>query len=164
MIKSLLFVSTLLLFLVSFHPKSSQFEGAVLQPVRLSKILTSSNLKPSETPIIFNVGPVERNIKGAIYIGPTSVSLGIDTLRSKVQGINKNASIVIYCGCCAFEHCPNIKPAYDELKKLNFANTYVLGLKIDLYTDWEKLGYPVEKKFKKYKAIPSIYRKGRFEF
>lgn len=103
------------------------------------KIKTNSKDKP----LIFNVGPME-NIKGAIEVGAaTNVTFGSKVI-SHLTMENKIKSIVVYCGCCSYSSCPNIKPAYDYLIAQGYKNTKVLELPEGIKPDWVAKGYPVE--------------------
>jgi len=51
--------------------------------------------------------------------------------------------MVIYCGCCPFTKCPNIRPAFQQLKKMGFTNVKVLDLPVNLQTNWIAIGYPL---------------------
>jgi hypothetical protein len=42
------------------------------------------------------------------------------------------------------EKCPNLRPAYQALKKLGFTQIRVLDLPTNFHTDWAEKGYPVE--------------------
>ena len=59
--------------------------------------------------------------------------------------IPKDTKVVVYCGCCPFEHCPNVRPAIDVLKEMKFTNYYLLNLSHNLKTDWIDKGYPTAK-------------------
>jgi len=52
---------------------------------------------------------------------------------------------VIYCGCCPWSHCLNVKPAYEALHNMGFRKLKVLYIADNLGTDWVSKGYPVEK-------------------
>jgi hypothetical protein len=62
-----------------------------------------------------------------------------------VQGLARNRFIVIYCGCCPWSDCPNVRPAYEALHSLGFTKLKVLYIPDNLGTDWVSKGYPVEK-------------------
>jgi thiosulfate/3-mercaptopyruvate sulfurtransferase len=66
-------------------------------------------------------------------------------LREIVSKYPKDADIVIYCGCCPFKDCPNIRPAFNLLKEMNYTNTKLLNLPHNLKTDWADKGYPMSK-------------------
>lgn len=103
------------------------------------KIKTNAKDKP----LLFNVGPME-NIKGAVFVGRgTSVS-SIDKMKGTLSMENKNRTVVVYCGCCSYASCPNIKPAFDALIALGFKNAKVLDLPEGIKPDWVAKGYPME--------------------
>ena len=99
-----------------------------------------------EKPLILNVGPsllyMQAHIPGAEYIGAASSAQGMQSLRNRVKSLPKTASIVLYCGCCPWSHCPNVRPAYNELHKLGFTNVKVLYIADNFGTDWVEMGYP----------------------
>jgi rhodanese-related sulfurtransferase len=98
---------------------------------------------PKDKPLLFNVGPME-NIKGAVFVGRgTSVS-SIDKMKGTLSMENKNRTVVVYCGCCSYASCPNIKPAFDALVSLGFKNAKVLDLPEGIKPDWVAKGYPME--------------------
>jgi len=65
-------------------------------------------------------------------------------LREQLSTLSKDTSIVIYCGCCPFEHCPNVRPAIDALKEMNFVNYRLLNLPNNIKTDWIDKGLPTK--------------------
>jgi rhodanese-related sulfurtransferase len=118
----------------------------LIKPEELLKVLQSSG---AEKPLILNVGPhvlyMQAHIPDAEYIGAAFTAQGIQSLRNRVKPLPKNKSIVLYCGCCPWEHCPNVHPAYDELHKLGFTNVKVLYIANNIGTDWVDKGYPTIK-------------------
>ena len=116
-------------------------ESQLLEPSVLA-----ANIKVAEkaTPVIFNIGAVE-DIKGAKHIGPVSHNENMNSLKAAVSSMPKNTEIIIYCGCCPFAKCPNIRPAFLELKKLGFNNIKLLNLPVNLQTNWISKGYPLAK-------------------
>ena len=116
--------------------------------ISTTDLVAAMNAK-SGAPLVLQVGMGRlfryAHIRGSEYIGAASEPEGIAALRKRVQSLTKNTSIVIYCGCCPWEHCPNIKPAYDELHKLGFTNVKALYLPNNFKFDWEDKGYPTEK-------------------
>jgi len=117
----------------------------LIQPQELSKALLSGSVKPT----VLYVGPrflyAQAHIRGAEFIGPASDPHSLDNLRKRVTALPRNSSIVLYCGCCPWEHCPNIRPAYKELQKAGFTAVKVLYLANSFGTDWVEKGYPFEK-------------------
>jgi hypothetical protein len=92
-------------------------------------------------PFLYRVG----HIPGAVLHGPMTSPTAIDELTAWAQPLPRSASVVIYCGCCPMEQCPNIRPAYKLLKELGFTRVRVLALPTSFATDWLGRGYPVEK-------------------
>ena len=110
----------------------------LMAPADLAAIITSS----SETkPVILSIGP-KAYIKGSIDIGDAKEKANLDKLKERVNKLPKNTDIVIYCGCCPFEHCPNIRPAFELLGKMKFTNYKLLNLEHNIKIDWLNKGYP----------------------
>jgi hypothetical protein len=53
--------------------------------------------------------------------------------------------VVLYCGCCPLDKCPNLRPAFLALRDAGFARLRVLLLPNNFNADWVEKGYPVEK-------------------
>lgn len=119
--------------------------AALIQPEELSKIFQSGSMKP----IVLYVGLLflyaQAHIPGAEFIGPASNPKSLDELRKHVAALPKNSFIVLYCGCCPWSHCPNIRPAYKELRAEGFTGVKVLFLAHSFGIDWAEKGYVVEK-------------------
>jgi hypothetical protein len=102
-----------------------------------------------DQPLILQVGfqALYRSVRipGAKYAGPGSTAEGIANLEQQVKGVAKNRTIVLYCGCCPWEKCPNIRPAVAKLHELGFTKLQVLKMPTNLHTDWVEPGYPGEK-------------------
>jgi thiosulfate/3-mercaptopyruvate sulfurtransferase len=117
---------------------------AMLQPAELVQMLNTS-----AKPLVLQTGShvlyAEAHIPGSEYAGPTGSNAGIEALRARVTGLNKDSLIVIYCGCCPWSRCPNIRPAYQQLRSLGFTNVKALYLAQNFGTDWVDKGYPVAK-------------------
>jgi hypothetical protein len=50
--------------------------------------------------------------------------------------------VIIYCGCCPFDKCPNIRPAFAALKEMGFKNARLLDLPKNIKADWLDKNYP----------------------
>lgn len=100
-------------------------------------------------PLIFQVGfrvlYLQAHIPNSEYIGPASEPEGIERLRQRVDALPRTQQIVIYCGCCPWNKCPNIHPAYNELRALGFRNVKLLYIADNFGKDWVDKGYPVAK-------------------
>ena len=85
------------------------------------------------------------HIPGATFHGPGSSDQGIADLKKFAATLPKDANLVIYCGCCPIERCPNLRPAFSALHEMGFAHLRVLLLPTSFAADWVEKGYPVEK-------------------
>lgn len=92
-------------------------------------------------PFLFRAG----HVPGAVLHGPMTSPAVINDLTAWAQPLPRSSNIVIYCGCCPMEQCPNIRPAYTVLKDLGFTRLRVLVLPDNFATDWVGRGYPIEK-------------------
>jgi rhodanese-related sulfurtransferase len=98
-------------------------------------------------PVVLYVGPksiyAQAHIPGAENIGPVARPEGMEKLRARAASLPKDSPVVIYCGCCPWDHCPNIRPAYAELKKAGFTKVRVLYLENSFGANWKDKGLPV---------------------
>jgi thiosulfate/3-mercaptopyruvate sulfurtransferase len=85
------------------------------------------------------------HIPGAVFYGPGSTEQGISDLRKYAAQLPRNSKVVLYCGCCPLEKCPNLRPAFSALKEMGFTKLRVLLLPTSFNDDWAQKGYPVEK-------------------
>jgi hypothetical protein len=97
-----------------------------------------------DVPFIISVGP-GAVIPNSVHTGMASEKEGLDKLKEQLGRLSKDQKIVIYCGCCPFEHCPNVRPAINLLKEMNFTNYYLLNLPSNIKKDWIDQGYPAIK-------------------
>jgi hypothetical protein len=86
------------------------------------------------------------HIAGSDYAGPGSKSEGIEALKALVAKEPRDREIVIYCGCCPWEKCPNIRPAFAALHELGFTHVSALYVPENLAKDWIDKGFPTEKR------------------
>ena len=112
-----------------------------IEPLDLNTILHGSAAKP----LILQVGSkvlfAESHIPGAEFFGPAAPP---DALAQRVAKLPRTTAIVLYCGCCPWERCPNIAPAFQKLQALGFTNVKVLHIAQNFGQDWAQKGYPVE--------------------
>ncbi len=118
----------------------------LINPDELVKILQSAQ---NEKPLMIQVGShvlySQAHIPGSEYIGPASSESGLQTLRKRVEPLPRSKFILLYCGCCPWSHCPNIKPADDVLHAMGFSNVKVLYISNNFGANWVEKGYPVAK-------------------
>jgi thiosulfate/3-mercaptopyruvate sulfurtransferase len=138
---ALALASSALAYQASLIPSSR-----LINPDELVKILQSAK---SEKPLMIQVGShvlyTQAHIPGSEYIGPASSESGLQSLRTRVESLPRNKFIVLYCGCCPWTHCPNVKPADDALRAMGFTHVKVLYIANNFGADWVEKGYPVGK-------------------
>jgi thiosulfate/3-mercaptopyruvate sulfurtransferase len=111
----------------------------LLEPAALAATINNPS---AAKPVIFSIGPAGL-IKGATDIGPANEDDNLEKLKNELSKLPKNTAIVVYCGCCPFEHCPNIRPAFKLLNQMGFTNQKLLNLSDNLRVDWISKGYPM---------------------
>lgn len=112
----------------------------LMEPKDLADAITFKN----DIPVIINVGP-DAVIPQSIDAGMSKEKEGIKKLKADLSKISRDTKVVIYCGCCPFEHCPNVRPAINVLKEMKFTNYFLLNLPHNIKTDWIDKRYPVAK-------------------
>jgi thiosulfate/3-mercaptopyruvate sulfurtransferase len=117
----------------------------LLQPAELARILQQ---KGSAQPLMFQIGSrvmfAQAHIPGSEYIGPGAQPAGLEQLKARVARLDHKSEIVLYCGCCPWNRCPNVGPAYKLLTDLGFTRVRVLYFANNFGADWAAKGYPVE--------------------
>lgn len=117
----------------------------VMQPDELNKLLRTP---AASRPLMLQVGShvmfAQAHIPGSEYAGPGSQPEGLDALRNRVKSLARDKFIVLYCGCCPWNRCPNLAPAFNTLHGLGFTRVKVLYLANNFGADWVGKGYPVE--------------------
>lgn len=93
-------------------------------------------------PVIISVGP-SGLIKGAINIGPAREEANVASLKKLLAKEKKYKEVIVYCGCCPYKNCPNIRPAFTVLNSMGFTNFKLLDLPQNLKADWIDKGYPM---------------------
>jgi len=83
------------------------------------------------------------HIPGSKYAGPAARPEGLEALKKLVAKLPRNQKIVIYCGCCPWDDCPNIRPAFLTLKEMGFTNFKLLDIPDRLGSDWTAKGFPI---------------------
>jgi thiosulfate/3-mercaptopyruvate sulfurtransferase len=131
------------------QPPDPWTASQTVQPADLAKELSDSKAPPSAKPTVVSVGPrvlyEGAHIPGALYHGPGYTAQGIDDLKHWAQSVERGSRIVLYCGCCPLERCPNLRPAFAALEEMGFTNLRVLLIPHDFRTDWIAQGFPIER-------------------
>jgi len=145
------FVLLSLLIALFFAPLSSQaapgdaltIPSAVqIQPADLAAMFKSGS-SPTILQVGFSVLYQQAHIPNAQYAGPGNSDDGLANLKKHVDALPRDKLLVIYCGCCPWERCPNIAAAYKQLTTMGFTQVKVLYLASNFGADWVDKGYPV---------------------
>jgi len=122
-------------------------KAQVLQPADFAGEL--GNAKGESAPTIVYVGFRTLfeggHVSGASFHGTASTEKGIAELKKWIATLPRTTNLVIYCGCCPFDRCPNIRPAYTALQDMGFTQVRVLVLPTSFAVDWVEKGYPMQR-------------------
>ncbi len=116
----------------------------LLEPAELVRILGDAK---AEKPLLLHVGfqvlYLQAHIPGSEFLGPAAKEDGLSRLKARAQQVAKTREIVLYCGCCPWDHCPNLRPAFETLRSMGFRRVKVLYIPKDFGHDWVDKGFPV---------------------
>ena len=120
-------------------------DSQTVQPADLNKELSN----PKTAPLVLFVGfqrlYTAGHIKGAQYHGSGGSADGLAQIKAWASSLPRSTNLVIYCGCCPLDHCPNIHPAFSALHDLGFTKLRVLILPTSFESDWANKGLPYDK-------------------
>jgi rhodanese-related sulfurtransferase len=129
-------------------PTASALSIPEAQWLKPEALLHLQQIKGTDKPLILQVGShmlfAQAHIPGSEYIGPGSQPTGIQLLQNRVNALSRKKFIVLYCGCCPLNRCPNLGPAFAKLSEMGFTNVKVLYLPDNFGADWADKGYSVE--------------------
>lgn len=91
---------------------------------------------------VVNIGP-DAVIKKSFNAGAAKDAKNLEALKQYLKKIPKDKEVVLYCGCCPFDKCPNIRPAFKMLMDLGYRNVKLLNIPKNIKVDWIDKGYPV---------------------
>jgi len=128
----------LVCFAFTKQPKNPWTEKQLIEPATLAATIKNPSAKQ---PVIYSIG-FGAGIKNSIVEGPASDSANLEKWKADLNKLPRNTEIVIYCGCCPFEHCPNVRPAFTLLNNMGFTNHKLLNLSHNLKADWIDKGFP----------------------
>ena len=129
----------LILIIVAFKTEEPWKANQLLAPSELANNLNDTKAKH---PLIISIGE-DALIKGSIQIGAITKTENVVKLKILLSETEKSIAIVVYCGCCPFEDCPNIRPAFELLNSFEFTNHKLLDLPHNIKVDWIDKGYPI---------------------
>jgi len=150
--KNLLFLSGAILaassiFVVRSLPAAPEDPWTARQTVQAADFANELQQEKDPYPTVIYVGVKTLyeggHIPGAVFYGPGSTEQGLADLKKFTATLPKNSDVVLYCGCCPLEKCPNLRPAFGALKDGGFARLRVLLLPTSFNSDWVEKGFPV---------------------
>ncbi len=103
----------------------------------------SESIIHNKSYLIYSIGPAAI-IKNSIDIGETRHEENLNKLKKKLASNSNKSEIIFYCGCCPFNDCPNIRPAFSLANSLGFKNHKLLNLANNLKSDWIDKNYPIQ--------------------
>jgi thiosulfate/3-mercaptopyruvate sulfurtransferase len=120
--------------------------GQIVQAGVLARELGDKNgAAPTVVYVGFRTLFAGGHIPGATFYGSASTEKGLADLKKWAGGLPRTTNLVIYCGCCPFEKCPNVRPAFTALSGMGFKKLRVLVLPTSFAMDWVDKGFPIQK-------------------
>jgi thiosulfate/3-mercaptopyruvate sulfurtransferase len=129
------------------QPADPWIAEQLIRPADFAQQLTDKSIKPPPTIVCVGFHTLYRggHISGSTFHGTASSEQGLAELKKWAATLSRSTNLVIYCGCCPFDRCPNVRPAFRALHEMGFTHLRVLDLPTDFATDWAEKGYPMEK-------------------
>jgi thiosulfate/3-mercaptopyruvate sulfurtransferase len=128
-------------------PAQASDPWSAAQLIRPEQLAALLKLPEARRPLLFHVGFKALFDQGAIpgsrYAGQGSKPQGIAALKAAVAKLPRDRAIVVYCGCCPWGDCPNMRPAYRTLREMGFKNARAMYVAKNLDSDWAGKGYPI---------------------
>ena len=84
----------------------------------------------------------QAHIPGSRFAGPGASPAGLEALRKAVAAVPKTKTVVLYCGCCPWERCPNMEQPWRLLVAAGFTDVRVLYIPTNFGRDWVGKGHP----------------------
>lgn len=109
------------------------------------QIADSSVVRPALLHIGF--APLYRSghIPGSQYVGAGNTAEGISGLKQALAALPAGQPVVLYCGCCPWQDCPNVQPAFQAARETGRTGVRVLYVTGNLERDWIDRGLPAAK-------------------
>lgn len=124
----------------------SWYSSETMQPAQLAKMLTDKYVSiPTVAFVGFRSLYAGGHVPDASFHGTASTEEGLTGLKAWAASLPRSTELVIYCGCCPMDKCPNLRPAYTALSALGFKKLRVLVLPTSFAVDWADKGYPMQK-------------------
>ena len=139
-----LFVCVVIFSLAAFAQSDPWTSSQTVQAADLNKELANAKTAPMVLFVGFGRLFTAGHIKGAQFHGSGGSAEGLEQIKAWAANVPKSTNLVIYCGCCPMERCPNLRPAFTTLHNMGFTKLRVLILPYDFAKDWAGKGYPFD--------------------
>jgi thiosulfate/3-mercaptopyruvate sulfurtransferase len=116
-----------------------------IQPNDLLKELADTKSAPTVVYVGFQRLYTAGHIIGAEFHGSAGSAEGLAQLKTWAAGLPRSTNLIVYCGCCPLERCPNLRPAFTTLHEMGFTKLRALILPTSFAADWADKGLPYEK-------------------
>ena len=127
-------------------PKDSAAAQQLIRPEKLARLLADST---AQQPAVLQVGFKFQFQSGHIprsrFFGPAMKPEGLAALKKALEELPRRQAVVLYCGCCPWADCPNVRPAFKMVREMGFKDVRVLYVVKDLQHDWIDKGFSVTK-------------------
>jgi thiosulfate/3-mercaptopyruvate sulfurtransferase len=120
-------------------------DSDLIQPQTLAARIAGTAPKPRILYVGFPILYHTAHITGAELAGPASKPDGLELLKQAAAKLPRDQDLIIYCGCCPWDHCPNVRPAFRLLHEMGFTRLKLMTIPTNLSTDWIAKGYPTER-------------------
>lgn len=127
------------------NPADPWTAAQTVQPADFVKEIGDAKSAPTIVFVGFQRLYTAGHIHGAQYHGTGNTAEGLNQLKTWASSLPRSTNIVIYCGCCPIDHCPNLRPAFTALRDLGFTKVRALILPTSFAVDWAEKGYPYER-------------------
>ncbi len=133
--------------------ESSSAEAAAPAPIPPEDLISAVDFQATREAgmpdPVFHVGPpslfARGHVPGSVSAGEAAEPEGLANLARLVAALPRTTRVIVYCGCCPYRSCPNVRPALRRLRELGFADARILDMPTNFKTDWSKQGFPVER-------------------
>lgn len=92
-------------------------------------------------PTLFQGGHIPGSLHADEAVSPQGQAL----LRKALKQAPKDRDVVLYCGCCPWQDCPNVQPAFKVASQAIGKRAKLLVIPQNFDQDWAAKGYPVER-------------------
>ncbi len=92
-------------------------------------------------PFLYRIG----HVPGAVAHGQAADPEALAGLKAWAESLPRSTNLVVYCGCCPLDSCPNLRPSFAALRAMGFTRLRALMLPDSFGRDWAEQGFPVER-------------------